>query len=105
MTDDPELLVTSSSSTSAAERSADPGAITPGRSCGAKLATPNLRQADPWGNGSWLSPGRRLRPYPRRDVLLESCFLLRRNRALEAVALLQAGPIRCDIRPKVLGKP
>jgi hypothetical protein len=60
-----------SSWTSAAKRSADPGPITPGSSRDAKLLTPGLRQTSPWGNGSWLSPGRR-RKAPNR-ILTNGC--------------------------------
>src|SRR4051794_27520464 len=54
---------------------------------------------------SWLSPGRRSGPYSWRHVLLDAGLLLRSNRALETIALLQARPISCDIWPKILGKP
>lgn len=37
--------------------------------------------------------------------MLDAGLLLRSNRALETIALLQARPIGCDIWPKVLGEP
>src|SRR4051794_6514773 len=49
-----------------------PGPITPGRSC-AEEPTTSLRKTTAGGNGSWLSPGRRLRRNrARRDVHRQS---------------------------------
>src|SRR3954451_14048950 len=56
-------------------------------------------------SSSWLLLGRRLSPHSWRHVLLDAGLLLRSNRALETIALLQARPIGCDIWPKILGKP
>jgi hypothetical protein len=46
-----------------------------------------------------------LRSRARCNILFGAGLLLRSNRALEAVALLQTRPIGCDIWPKVLGEP
>src|SRR3954469_19437433 len=56
-------------------------------------------------SSSWLSLGRRSGPHSWRHVLLDAGLLLRSNRALETIALLQARPIGCDIWPKILSEP
>src|ERR1700709_1553973 len=43
-----------------------------------------------------------LRSHPGLHTLFHPGLLFRRNRPLIAVALLQPGPIGCDIRPEIL---
>src|SRR3954469_10457414 len=76
-----------SSWTSAAKRSADPGPITPTQHCHARSKPRPAATTAPWGNGSWLSPGRHLWLPNQRQLLLRSRRALhKRLAALHLVA-------------------